>query len=143
MRRSPIAAAAVALACCIPLAQAAPAKVPAAHPILGKWSWTRSGTGCPESFEYRSDSTVHVVSGDEITDSTFLIDRVADERRFYQIKLKTVKDNGGTDCNNDEKDNTGEENTVYIFINSERSMQVVCTAATFESCFGPLQRATK
>ena len=125
------------------VAVAAPVKVVPNHPILGSWEWTRSDTGCKESFTYRADGTARITSGEEITDNTYLIDRTPDDTRFYELQIKTVKDNGGRDCNNDEKDNTGETNKLFIFINGERSMHVVCSAAAFDRCFGPLTRTSK
>ena len=119
----------------------APAKAAvAAHPIVGKWEWTRPENACKEVYDFRADGTVRIVSGEEVTDNTYTIARTPDPSRFYRMKLKVTKDNGGKDCGDDDKDNTGQENTVYIYINAERSMHIVCQAAAFDTCVGPLRR---
>ena len=122
-------------------AEAAPAKAAAApHPIVGKWEWTRSENACKEVYDFRADGKVHIVSGAEVTDNTYTIARTPDPSRFYRLKMKVTKDNGGKDCGDHDEDNTGQESTVYIYINAERSMHVVCQAAAFDTCVGPLKR---
>ena len=112
----------------------------APHPIVGKWEWTRPENACKEVYDFRSDGTAHIVSGAEVTDNTYTITRTPDESRFYRLKLKVTKDHGGKDCGDRDEDNTGEENTIYIYINPERTMHVICIAAAFDTCYGPLKR---
>ena len=140
MLRVLIAFAFIASALFAAAAEAAPAKAAIApHPIVGKWEWTRSENACKEVYDFRADGTAHIVSGEEVTDNTYTIDHTPRDH-FYRLKLKVTKDHGGKDCGDHDEDGTGQESTVYIFINAEKTMHVVCTAAAFDTCFGPLKR---
>ncbi len=141
-RAGRMALGALVVACAATTAHAAPEKVAPGHPIVGKWAWTRPN-GCPESFDYRANGTLGIVSGDEVTENRYTIDRAPGETRFYAMRIRTVKDNGKPDCDGDAKDDTGTENTVYIFINAQRDAHVTCRTEAFDTCFGPLTRQAR
>ena len=112
----------------------------AAHPIVGKWTWTRSENQCTETYEFRLDGSLQVQSGDERSDNTYDIAMAPDSRGFYRITMKVLKDYGGRDCGDDDSDNTGEEFTNYFLFEPARSMYIACQKPELDACFGPLRR---
>lgn len=117
-----------------------PTKPPFGHPLIGKWTWTRSANNCTEIYDYRSDGTAPVSSGTEKTDNVFSVSDMPDANGFYLMTIKTTKDYGGKDCGDDESDNTGMESTNYILFNRDRSQYIACMQPTLDKCFGPLRR---
>jgi outer membrane biogenesis lipoprotein LolB len=59
------------LAACPPACAVTAEVPPPPGPIVGKWTWTRSANNCTEVYDYRADGTLHVVSGEEESDSTY------------------------------------------------------------------------
>ena len=113
------------------------------HPLIGKWTWTRAENKCTEVYDFRTDGTVFVSSGNERSDNTFVISREPETRGFYTIKMKVVKDYGGKDCGDSEKDDTGQEDTGYILFEPSQSMYISCQEPSITACFGPLRRVTE
>jgi hypothetical protein len=114
--------------------------VPSAHPLVGKWQWTRPENNCTEVYDFRPDGTVPVISGSEKTDNTYAVAGSPDKNGFYRLTMKTTKDYGGKDCADDSSDNTGQESTNYIFFDPSKTMHIVCVEPKAERCYGPLRR---
>jgi hypothetical protein len=102
-----------------------------AHPLVGKWRWTRATNACTEVYEYRVDGTLLVTSGDEKTENNFAIVRNPDANGFYEAQFKIVKDYGGKDCADSETDDTGAGFTAYVIFDPTGGMYF---------SFGPLRR---
>ena len=117
--------------------------VPKAHPLVGKWQWTRDANKCKEDYDFRSDGTVQVLSGTEKTSNVYTIAAQPDARGFYQLTLKTVKDFDGKDCADDTRDSAGQQNTMYVIFEPSKERHMVCAAATPERCVGPLRRVPR
>jgi len=111
------------------------------HPLIGKWQWTRKSNNCTEVYDFRPDGTVPVVSGDEMTENVYTVTDAPDRNGFYRLAMKTIKDQGGRDCADDDTDSTGQENTSYVLFDPTRSLHVNCVEPKLEKCFGPLKRA--
>lgn len=116
---------------------------PQGHPLIGKWQWTNAENKCTEVYDFRPDGTAPVVSGAEKTDNTYTVAPTPDQNGFYRVTMKTVKDHGGRDCADDDKDSTGDENTNYVLFDPSRTMHIVCFEPKVERCFGPLRRVDK
>lgn len=114
-----------------------------AHPLVGKFQWTRSANRCTEVYEFRPDGTAHVTSGAERSDNTYTVSKEPDARGFYTLKMKITKDYGGKDCGDLEQDETGQEHTTYVLFEPSREMYVACQEPNLQACFGPLKRTTK
>lgn len=114
--------------------------VPAAHPLVGKWEWTRPSNNCTEVYDFRTDGTVPVRSGSEKTENVFTVAANPDQNGFYRQTIKTTKDYGGTDCANDETDSTGQESTIFVVFDPSKTTHLVCREPKVERCFGPLRR---
>jgi hypothetical protein len=120
-------------------AQAGP-KPPAIHPIVGKWTWTRSENNCTEVYEFLPDGTLKVQSGDERSDNSYAIAREPDANGFYEVKMKVMKDYGGKDCGDATDDSTGDEYVNYFLFDPSKARYIVCARPAFEACFGPLRK---
>lgn len=124
----------------VALSSVAQTPVPPAHPLVGKWQWTRPENKCTEVYDYRADGTVPVSSGNEKTDNTYTVSAKPDQNGFYRVTLKTIKDHGGRDCADDESNSTGEESSMYILFEPSNTMYIVCAEPKIDRCFGPLRR---
>ena len=111
-----------------------------AHPILGKWQWTRTENACTEVFDYAIDGTVTVVSGAEHTDNTYTIARLPDEQGFYAMTMRIVKDHGGKDCADTLTDDTGHVTKSYLLFEPGNGMYLSCQEPNLSACYGPLKR---
>jgi hypothetical protein len=112
----------------------------AAHPIVGKWTWTRTQNKCTEEYDFHLDGTLRVQSGAERTDNTYQIATKPDSRGFYRITMKVVKDYGGRDCGDTDDDSTGDEYTNFFQFDPSISMYIACQQPSLDACFGPLRR---
>lgn len=113
------------------------------HPIVGKWTWTRIENGCTETYDFRADGTVRVVSGEERSDNSFTIDREPDKEGFYKIGLTMTRDHGGTDCGGSASDDTGQHSALFIRFSPARDTHQVCLERSTDRCLGPLRRIAK
>ena len=110
------------------------------HPLIGIWSWQPEGKDCKEVYEWRSNHTGHVVSGEEVTETKFQVSMQPDENGFYVFIDTVVKDNKGRDCAGSKKDDTGSKTTLYIQIHPSGNLIRICSKPEESSCFGPLMR---
>ena len=122
------------------LAQGDPRAAGESHPLIGKWRWTVKPTACTETYDFRTDGTAQVVSGDERSDNTFTVSRQPDGKGFYKLDMTITKDHGGKDCTDAASDDTGQHHTNYILFEPSREMYISCADATLDKCFGPLKR---
>jgi hypothetical protein len=113
------------------------------HPIVGKWRWTRSDTNCTEVYDYRADGSLHVVSGAEISDSTYKITPEPDANGFYELQGQMVRSNGGRDCSDERADEPMKPYTIYVVFHKTQPLHLVCETPALEQCFGPLRRVNE
>jgi hypothetical protein len=124
-----------------PWVAAQPAQKPAAqHPIVGKWTWTRSENNCTEVYDFRPDGTLQVLSGAERSDNSYEIAKEPDANGFYKVTMKVVKDHGGKDCGDADDDSTGDEYVNYFLFDPAKARYLVCAKPAFDACFGPLRK---
>lgn len=108
--------------------------------IIGTWKWTLPGTECSETYDYRPDGTLQVVSGEEQSDNTYKATLAEGKAGFLKIEATIVKDHGGQDCTESKDDNTGGSHVVYILFDPTGNQHVMCQAQQLNSCVGPLER---
>jgi|PlaIllAssembly_1097288.scaffolds.fasta_scaffold368932_1 hypothetical protein len=138
--KGPALAAALVLTCLSAHTAAdAPAQSTSAR-IVGKWTWTRTDTKCVETQEYRADGTLTVVSGAEKSSNTYVIAPEATANGFHKLTVKIVKDTGGKDCFDIDKDNTGTTATHYVMIHPSGDKLMLCHDDSKDYCVGPYQR---
>lgn len=122
-------------------AKAATSTGPAvSHKIVGKWQWTRSANNCTEVYDYRSDGTLSVTSGQEIANATYTISERPDPNGFYELKGQPVNSNNAQDCSDSPPDGDMSPYTVYLIFHNTQPAHLVCQTPGLEKCFGPLKR---
>jgi hypothetical protein len=138
MRPVALAFGAVALAAAL---HAAPAPAGSAdHPLIGRWQWTHTASGCVETYEFRNDGTARVTSGEERLDERYEISPIAEGARRYRLTMTTVKDYGGKDCVGSTDDTTGKSSVGYIEFGPSGDSMLFCADATRTRCMGPLRK---
>lgn len=144
LQQTAIGALALWTLCAVSGAYAAPAPGEEASDaksrIVGTWRWTLPGTQCSETYDYRPDGTLHVVSGEEKSDNRYTAAPVEGGPGFVKIDATIVKDHGGEDCTESKEDNTGGNHIVYILFDPSGNQHVMCPSPTLNTCVGPLQR---
>ncbi len=110
------------------------------HPIVGRWTYTVPDGSCTETYNFRTDGTTVVTSGDEIAESVFDIAAKPGRDGFYKWTDKLVKDNGRKDCAG-EVTAVGKVVTNYILFSPAGDQFIICAQESLDACFGPLQRA--
>lgn len=125
------------------LAQAAPAStnraIPSAPHLAGTWHWTDQAQ-CSETYEYRSDGSGAVLSGDERSEMAYVFDPQESDTGFHKLEATILKDHGGTDCAGTKEDDTNRLYTVYVKFSPEGDQHIVCMTPEVKQCFGPLRR---
>ena len=110
------------------------------HPIVGRWTYTVPDGSCTETYQFLSDGTSVVTSGDEIAESVFEIAAKPDADGFYRWSDELVKDNGKKDCAG-EVTPVGKLVTSYILFSPGGDELIICAQQSLDACFGPLERA--
>lgn len=113
----------------------------APHPLYGKWEWTYAKNNCTEVYDYRSDNTSVITSGEEQAESRFTISEKHDLNGFCRMKDVTTKSNGRTGCDGEPGGTpVGDTATMYIFFHPKKKEMVICQEPSFNACMGPLRR---
>lgn len=110
------------------------------HPLIGRWTWTVPDNGCSETYTWRADGTGFVTSGAEVTETRFKFSTQPDRNGFYTFMDEVVKDHGGKDCANVDKNDRGRKVTLYILLHDAGDQILICTRPKQDRCFGPLSR---
>jgi hypothetical protein len=115
------------------------------HPIVGKWTWTRSVNNCTEEYEYWVDGSFDVVSGAEVASGKYEVSRTPDANGFFTLKGQTLKTNGGRDCSDSgvQPGDYDKPYTVYVIFHRAQPIHLVCQEPSLEQCFGPLRRVLR
>lgn len=112
--------------------------------LYGKWAWTYSKNNCTEVYDYRSDNTSVVTSGEEVAESHFTIAEKPDLKGFYRMTDRVTKSNGRTGCDGEPGGTPiDHEVTIYILFHPTRDEMLICQEPSLNSCFGPLRRVSQ
>ena len=129
------------LAVTLALAITANAAPPAAnHPIVGLWSFPVPAQPCTETSFFGPDGVVRVTSGAELTESEYTISAEPKSGGFYEYKDKVIKSNGLKDCSGNPTP-VGATSHWFVRFAPDRQSFVMCKAANFDACFGPIRRS--
>lgn len=113
---------------------------PAAHPLVGTWSWTLPGKTCTETWQYRADGKRLGTSGEEVTQGDYQIPAKPTTTGFYPLTETVTGSNGKRDCSGDLHADGDESVIRFIQFSPKQDQFIVCKAASLEACFGPLRR---
>ena len=109
------------------------------HPIIGKWTWTLPDGKCSETYDFRTDATTFVTSGEEVAESTYEISAAPSPNGFYKIVDTVTKTNGSRDCAG-QPTPIGDTAINFIRIHPSGNMFLMCQNESLNACFGPLRR---
>ena len=119
---------------------AASTAAPAAHPLVGTWSWTLPGKTCTETWQYRADGKRLGTSGEEVTQADYQVPAKPTTTGFYPVTETVTNSNGKRDCSGDLHADGDESVIRFIQFSPKQDQLIVCKAASLEACFGPLRR---
>jgi hypothetical protein len=108
--------------------------------ILGIWDWTVKKNGCKESYTFKPNGVMEVMSGAERTESTYEISPTIERSGRYKMVAKVVKDFGGVDCGGSDDDSAGQVNTFYLLFTFEGATMAMCFSEGGMDCMGPLKK---
>jgi hypothetical protein len=115
--------------------------VAAAHPLIGKWQWTRKRSQCTEVYDFRPDGTAPILSGAERTDNVYTVSASPNESGLFRLTLRTTEHHGGRDCGDTEGEPNFSEVTLYVFFEASDKI-AICYEPSTKRCYGPLRRVT-
>lgn len=107
--------------------------------LVGKWQWTVPKNGCIETIEFFADGTRFVVSGEERSDSTYVVEAVPNSP-MRKLLITTTKDHGGVDCGGSSDDDTGSSWSIFFMLNKSKDQMLSCYEAKLGDCIGPYRR---
>ena len=110
--------------------------------LVGSWTWSPPKTDCVETYTYRDNGTLSVVSGDERTEATYRVERLRNSR-FAKLVMTTTRDNRGKDCGGDDRDDTGRSSTMYYLMTPDKVQMIFCDEPKLERCLGPFTRLVR
>ena len=106
--------------------------------IIGTWSWTQKSS-CTETYEFRANGTVSIVSGAERTENKYTLGP-PDNNGFFLLTMVITKDNRGRDCSGSDEDDTGHTNVGYVQFHITGDALVICQTPARARCYGPMKR---
>ncbi len=114
------------------------------NPVYGRWTWTFEKNNCTEVYEFRTDNTSVVTSGEEIGESRFTVSDKPGVGGFYQMTDVVTKSNGKVGCDGESGGTpVGDVATVYLLFSPAQDQMVMCYEPSLKSCFGPLKRTSE
>lgn len=114
--------------------------LPANHPFIGTWRVEQSDLKCIEEDEIHSDGTTSVTSGQEHSESEFLISQMPDPNGFYKWIDKITKNNDLPDCWGSTTP-VGDVAVNFVRIDQDGVKLRLCRDESTSSCYLEFQRA--
>jgi hypothetical protein len=115
------------------------ARIAPSHPLVGVWQFALPDGSCTETYLIRADGTTTVQSGEEHSESTFEISARPSAKGFYKWTDRVVRSNGKPDCGGS-KTPVGTQSTLYVRMNPDSDVMILCADETLDRCIGPLVR---
>ena len=117
----------------------APAHIAPSHPLVGVWQFALPDGSCTETYLIRADGTTTVQSGQEHSESAFEISPAPSAKGFYKWTDRVVRNNGKPDCGGG-KTPIGTQSTLYVRMNPDGDVMILCATESLDRCIGPLVR---
>ncbi|MGE5452101.1 MAG: hypothetical protein ACM3VZ_09710 [Acidobacteriota bacterium] len=108
-------------------------------PLTGSWQYRQRGTSCTEQYFFRSDGTVMVTSGREVSESTYTLSDEPVEGGFYKFDSEVTQTNGKSDCQG-KRTPVGQQTSSYLRFQANGERLVLCKSPNLSACMGPLIR---
>lgn len=107
--------------------------------VTGTWQYRPRGTSCTEQYFFRSDGTVMVTSGREVSESSYTLSSEAVGAGFYKFDTQVTQTNGKSDCRGNQTP-VGQQSSTYLRFQANGERLVLCKQANLAACMGPLIR---
>lgn len=107
--------------------------------LTGTWQYQPRGTSCAEQYYFRSDGTVMVTSGKEVTESTYILSEKQMGAGFYPFEMQVMHTNGKSDCKGNQTP-VGQRTSTYVRFQSQGERLILCRDTNLAACMGPLIR---
>lgn len=107
--------------------------------LSGTWQYRPRGTSCTEQYFFRSDGTVMVTSGREVSESTYQLADQAVGAGFFKFDTQVTQTNGKGDCRGNPTP-VGQQSSTYLRFQANGDRLVLCREANLAACMGPLIR---
>lgn len=107
--------------------------------LTGTWQYQPRGTTCAEQYYFRSDGTMMVTSGKEVTESTYVLSDKAVGSGFYPFEMRVTQTNGKSDCRGNQTPE-GQSTSTYLRFQGNGERLILCRDANLAACMGPLIR---
>ena len=113
--------------------------LPKDHPLVGTWRVEIPNTRCHETYEIRTDGSMHVTSAAQTAESDLAISPKPAVSGFYKWMEKVSMQNGQPDCLG-QKVPVGHEATNFIILDAPGKEFLMCTKEDINTCIGPFVR---
>ena len=107
--------------------------------LTGTWQYQPRGTSCAEQYYFRSDGTMMVTSGKEVTESTYVLADNAVGAGFYGFEMQVTQTNGKSDCRGNQTP-VGQRTQTYLRFQANGERVILCKDSNLSACMGPLIR---
>lgn len=107
--------------------------------LAGTWQYQPRGGSCAEQYYFRSDGTMMVTSGKEVTESTYQLSDTAVGAGFYAFEMQVTQTNGKSDCKGNQTP-VGQRTQTYLRFQANGERVVLCRDSNLVACMGPLIR---
>lgn len=109
------------------------------HPLIGTWQVNVASLNCSEVYQFRQDGSSLVTSGDEVSESSFIVSERASAKGFFKLDDTVIKNNRKPDCAGNVTP-IGHKATNYILIHRSGEQFFMCSKENTDACFGPFFR---
>lgn len=107
--------------------------------LNGSWAYQPRGTRCTEQYFFRSDGTLMVTSGHEVSESTYKLAEQPEGAGFYKFEAQVTQTNGRSDCRGHQTP-VGQQSSTYLRFQANGERLFLCRDANLRACMGPLVR---
>jgi hypothetical protein len=113
--------------------------LPKDHPLVGTWRVEIPNTRCHETYDVRTDGSIHVTSAAQTAESDLALSLQPAPTGFYKWTEKVSMQNGQPDCQG-QKVAVGQVSTNFIILDAPAKEFLMCAAEDINTCVGPFVR---
>ncbi|HET8870607.1 MAG TPA: hypothetical protein VFM48_09180 [Aquabacterium sp.] len=107
--------------------------------LNGTWQYRARGSSCADQYYFRSDGTLMIQSGHEVTENTYTLAEQPDKSGFYKFDIEVTQTNGKRDCQGNQTP-VGRQSGSYLRFQANGDRLILCRQANLTACMGPLIR---
>jgi hypothetical protein len=107
------------------------------HPLIGTWKFTLPDGSCSEVYQFTSEGTTFVTSGEEQSRSDVEVSDQLTPQGFYKWVDKVTWTNGKKDCGGNIMP-VGDTATSFILLHPSGTKLLMCGKEDMNECLGPV-----